>query len=126
MMAAFRVQAICAMVPAADMKRSMDFYARMGFETHPWQEGADYAFIQRDGNEFHLRHEDPERMPANPGGIYIYVDDADAWYEQLIAAGIETLEKPADRAWGMRDFTLRDPDGLLIGIGNKLKRSQSS
>jgi catechol 2,3-dioxygenase-like lactoylglutathione lyase family enzyme len=42
--------------------------------------------------------------------IYISVDDADAFYEDLLAKGLKPSTKPQDFPRGNREFLLRDPD----------------
>jgi len=53
----------------------------------------------------------------------LLVEDVDAWWEHVSAAtkafGL-TVEKPADRPWGLRDFPLIDPSGVLWRIGQRL------
>lgn len=43
-------------------------------------------------------------------------DDLDAAFEQVRASGVEILEEPADRPWGVRDCAVRDPSGNLVRI----------
>ena len=44
-------------------------------------------------------------------------DDADAYYAELLAKGIETLSVPTDEPWGMREFAIRTSDGHRIKCG---------
>lgn len=43
--------------------------------------------------------------------LTIWVDDTDAACELLAARGVELLNGPIDRAWGMRTAAFADPDG---------------
>ena len=43
-------------------------------------------------------------------------DDLDATFEKVRASGVEILEEPADRPWGVRDCAVRDPSGNLVRI----------
>jgi len=49
-------------------------------------------------------------------GIYINikVDDADAFYEGVVAKGLKPSSQPRDWPWGNREFVLRDPDGYKL------------
>ncbi len=42
--------------------------------------------------------------------IYISVDDADAFYEDLLSKGLKPSTQPQDSPGGNREFLLRDPD----------------
>jgi uncharacterized glyoxalase superfamily protein PhnB len=47
---------------------------------------------------------------------YLYVDDVDATYEELRGRGIETVDAPEDKFYGLREFVLCDPDGYYYAI----------
>ena len=112
--------AITAIVPARDMKRSFQFYEALGFSVEPYGDGADYAFLHMDGVYIHLRRASEKEFTYNPGGLYLYVEDVDGFYERVVANGIKTLGAPGDQAWKMREFALSDPDELLIRVGQRL------
>jgi len=44
------------------------------------------------------------------------VDDCDAAYAELVAAGVEPAAAPTDRPWGQRTSYVRDPDGNLVEL----------
>ena len=48
--------------------------------------------------------------------ISIEVDDLDAAYKAMIAAGFRIEYGPADEPWGVRRFYVRDPFGKLVNI----------
>jgi uncharacterized glyoxalase superfamily protein PhnB len=50
----------------------------------------------------------------------VYTDDVDAAAAALRAAGADEIEPPADREWGERMATFRDPEGYLLQIFAKL------
>jgi predicted lactoylglutathione lyase len=43
--------------------------------------------------------------------LYLSVEDVDAFYQSVVAAGLKPLDEPADTEAGRREFTLTDPDG---------------
>jgi len=47
----------------------------------------------------------------------IFVDDVDAVYERCSRAGLDVLQPPEDKPWGVREFGLRHPDGHVLRIG---------
>src|SRR5689334_18445947 len=48
---------------------------------------------------------DSDLMPAM---LYLYVEDADAWYRKAMAAGAESIREPADQFYGDRVGAVRD------------------
>jgi len=44
------------------------------------------------------------------------VDDVDAIYERLMAAGLPDVKSLRDEPFGQRHFITRDPNGLLIDV----------
>ncbi len=55
---------------------------------------------------------------------YIYVEDPDALHAEYAEAGATIVEPVATRDYGMRDFTISDPDGhrFTLGRGNDALR----
>jgi PhnB protein len=45
---------------------------------------------------------------AMPAFIYVYVENADETYQRAIAAGAQSIERPADMPYGDRRATVRD------------------
>jgi catechol 2,3-dioxygenase-like lactoylglutathione lyase family enzyme len=60
-------------------------------------------------------HEDPQ-----PGEAYLYVKGAEALLARCEAAGFEIVRPLTTQPWGLVDFVVRDPDGHLIGIGERV------
>jgi lactoylglutathione lyase len=52
--------------------------------------------------------------------LTIWVDDADAICEQLATAGVELLNGPMNREWGMRTASFSDPDGHIWEVAQQL------
>jgi uncharacterized glyoxalase superfamily protein PhnB len=46
----------------------------------------------------------------------LQVRDVDGVGHQLEEAGVDIIELPADKPWGLREMQIRDPDGLRIMI----------
>jgi len=49
-----------------------------------------------------------------PISVYIGVKDVDVYHNKIAAAGAEFLEPIWDAPWGLRQFSLADPDGNLM------------
>ncbi len=54
-----------------------------------------------------------------PVWIGIWVDDVDAMYQQVKAAGVEA-EPPVDRDFGVRMLTVEDPEGYQWGFMRRI------
>ncbi|WP_375483479.1 VOC family protein [uncultured Jatrophihabitans sp.] len=50
-------------------------------------------------------------------GAYVVVDDPDARYERIAAAGAEVTTGLHDTDYGSRDFAIRDPEGNRWSFG---------
>jgi catechol 2,3-dioxygenase-like lactoylglutathione lyase family enzyme len=102
------------------MQRSLAFYKALGFTVQLYADGSQYAFLHMDGRYLHLRKAGENELSANPGGVYMYVDDVDSFHARLISGGITPLGPPQDQPWKCREFAISDPDGLLIRIGSDI------
>jgi lactoylglutathione lyase len=58
--------------------------------------------------------------------LTIWVDDADAVSADLQSRGVELLNGPLDRDWGMRTAAFADPDGHIWEIAQELADSDAS
>jgi uncharacterized glyoxalase superfamily protein PhnB len=63
--------------------------------------------------------EDGDQWPLAPGagGAYVVVADPDAHHERARAAGAEILMALTDQPYGSREYTARDPEGVLWSFG---------
>jgi catechol 2,3-dioxygenase-like lactoylglutathione lyase family enzyme len=52
--------------------------------------------------------------------LTIWVDDADAIAAELRSRGVELLNGPMDREWGMRTASFADPDGHIWEVAAEL------
>jgi len=49
--------------------------------------------------------------------VYVFCDEVDAYYQKLVASGVEVTCALATYPYGMRDFQIQDPDGNLVNFG---------
>src|SRR5215212_3570757 len=109
-----------AFVPARDFELSKRFYQSIGF-TLAWST-PDLTYFRHDNSCFLLQNFYVKEHADN-FKMHLWVEDVDEWWRHISAAaapfGIE-VEPPADRPWGMRDFPLIDPSGVLCRIGQPL------
>ncbi len=62
-----------------------------------------------------LAAESPNASP--PCHIYFVLQGLNALYEYQRNAGVTITEEPADKPWGLREYTVEDPWGNTIGFG---------
>jgi catechol 2,3-dioxygenase-like lactoylglutathione lyase family enzyme len=109
-----------AFVPARDFELAKRFYQAIGFEL-VWltpqlayfRHGQSCFLLQ---NFYVKEHSDNFKM-------HLWVENVDDWWTHVSAVAGQfgiTVEEPADRPWGMRDFPLIDPSGVLWRIGEPL------
>jgi PhnB protein len=56
----------------------------------------------------------------SPVGIYVYVDDVDAFFKRAKAAGAKVESEPKDQFYGDRNCALLDPDGYRWSFGTNV------
>ena len=106
------------LLASADLDETAAFYRRLGFTNKgaPHEEW-DYLIIEYDGGELHFTG--PQLGERQPGSCFIYAEDIDGVYEQWTAraAGEARFTPLAHTNYGMRAFTMFDPDGNEIRVG---------
>ena len=55
--------------------------------------------------------------------LTIWVDDVDAACTELVTRGVQLLNGPQDRAWGVRTAAFGDPDGHVWELAQELPRA---
>ena len=114
---------IKAFVPARDFALSKHFYEDLGF-TVEWSD-ADLAYLCCGDCSFLLQN---FYHPEHAGNfmMHLLVADVEAWWGQvekvqLVSKYGVLTEPPGDRPWGMRDFTIADPSGVLWRIAQNTR-----
>ena len=51
---------------------------------------------------------------------YVYVEDVDAAYEEFKGRGLEPVDAPEDKFYGVREFLVKDPDGYYYAFAQRL------
>ena len=113
----------CAILPCNDIDSTQAFYERLGFRLAAGDEG---FRILCDGRGWRIA-----LRPAEPGwvipgrnsnGLYLYCDDVDSVAERVPDLIIEK-GAPHRKPWGMYEFAVGDPDGVLVRIGRPVRES---
>lgn len=93
----------------ADLTASIDFYSRAGFVLERRAPG--FAALQIDGRYLLLSETPDAAAGPTPPNLRIAVDDVDAAWARAHALGWTVRHTLADHGYGLRDFTVADPDG---------------
>lgn len=110
---------IKAFVPAKDFELSKRFYTDLGF-TVAWSSD-DLAYLHAGETSF-LLQKFYEQQHAENFMMHMLVVDVEAWWHHVtsqslaVRYGVRTMP-PGDRPWGIRDFVIIDPSGVLWRIG---------
>lgn len=106
-----------AIIPTGDIEASEAFYRKLGLEVV-----SDYGHYRiladSHGWHLHLRRIDgwPQKIEDNPLGIYLYVEDVDAVADRIRELIIE-VDAPHRKPWGTYEFSVSDPSGTLVRVG---------
>lgn len=99
-------------------QHTRDFYTRLGFECSA-NDFPGYLMLNKDGLEIHF-FEFTDPLPAeNYGQIYIRCSDIDDTYQTYQNKNIEIHPEGdlTEKPWGVKEFSLLDPDSNLITFG---------
>ncbi|SEP60485.1 Uncharacterized conserved protein PhnB, glyoxalase superfamily [Devosia sp. YR412] len=119
-----RITSLYPLFQVKDVEASARFYeTHFGFTrifSSDWyvqlRATADHPF------EIALIGQDHDSIPVSAQGasksviLSLYVEDAAAELERLIAAGLTITQPLRDEVFGQRHFILADPDGILIDV----------
>jgi catechol 2,3-dioxygenase-like lactoylglutathione lyase family enzyme len=103
----------------ADVRAAVDFYTtKLGFSLgFTWGEPPTIAGVNLGKVQVFL-----EQGTPSPKGcaVYFVVGDADELHEFHRANGVEVLDPPADREYGLRDYAVRDLHGYRLAFGHPI------
>ena len=113
-----------------DPKRSKEFYERVFGASTIFEDDHSAAFefenlivnllVERAAPELIEPAPVATREAGSRFQLTIWVEDADAVVEQLRSAGVELLNGPIDRPWGMRTAAFADPDGHVWEVAARI------
>jgi catechol 2,3-dioxygenase-like lactoylglutathione lyase family enzyme len=101
-----------------DFERSLRFYAEsLGLHVYrEWGSGSTKGVVFFLGGGFLELSGSSHTGTSESVGLWLQVRDVDAVGQELQEAGVDIMELPTDKAWGLREMHIRDPDGLRIVI----------
>jgi predicted enzyme related to lactoylglutathione lyase len=106
------------LVHPTDFERSFRFYAtNLGLHVYrEWGRGSTRGVVFFLGGGFLELSGSSHTGASESVGLWLQVRDVDAVGDKLEEAGVDIIELPTDKPWGLREMQVRDPDGLSIVI----------
>ena len=106
-----------------DNRKMSNFFSDLGFTVVSEPPG--WVFLKKDNCTVMLG-ECRDAIPVSELGdhsyfAYLRVDDADRYHTELVGKGIRILSPLENMPWGMREFSLKSPEGHRIRIGQWLE-----
>ena len=119
-----------------DPRRSQSFYQEV-FDLPLIWEDEDSAVFRFENTIVNLLKMSAAHDLIEPGSVgsreagsrfqlTIWVDDADGVSAELAKHGVELLNGPMNREWGVRTASFTDPDGHIWEIAQKLPEADGS
>ena len=119
-----------------DPRRSQSFYEEVFDLPVIWQD-EDSAVFKFENTIVNLLKISAARDLIEPGAVAdretgsrfqltIWVEDADAVSAELATRGVELLNGPLNREWGVRTASFTDPDGHIWEIAQKLPETDGA
>ena len=104
-----------------DAACSKAFYQQLGFEMS--EDRGTFIVLTWEGHELFLdERSDLATPPSVPqANVRVMVADVDGYWARAQAMGAPVLVPIADRDYGLRDFTILDPDGFGLRFGSRLQ-----
>jgi predicted enzyme related to lactoylglutathione lyase len=101
-----------------DFERSLQFYAEsLGLHVYrEWGRGSTRGVVFFLGGGFLELAGSSPTGASESVGVWLQVRDVDAVGHELEEAGVDIIEVPTDKPWGLRELQIRDPDGISIVI----------
>ncbi|HET9227196.1 MAG TPA: VOC family protein [Thermoanaerobaculia bacterium] len=100
-----------------DILTAVDFYTKkLGFTLgFTWEDPPTFAGVNLGEVQIFLGQGTPNLKGCM---VNFVVGDADELFEFQRANGVEVVEEPADRPYGLRDYAVRDLHGYVLSFGH--------
>ncbi len=103
-----------------EINKSKDFYLQLGFKLR--EDRGSFVSLTWEGSRLLL--DERTDMPTHPdfpqANMRIMVPNVDDYWQLVTEMGAKVLSPIEDRGYGLRDFTILDPDGFGVRIGTRL------
>ena len=108
-----------------DIRVSKAFYLALGFELI--EDRGSFVVLGWEGHQLFLDERPEMSPPLGPppavarANVRVMVPDVDQYFARAQQLGAPVAAPIADRDYGLRDFTLLDPDGFGVRFGTRLQ-----
>jgi catechol 2,3-dioxygenase-like lactoylglutathione lyase family enzyme len=122
------IEQLVTEIVVRDIQRSTQFYCRLGFALLrdagefvelTWE---DHRLFLVELSAFH--HVTPSELPAQAqtplANVRIMVPNVDDYWQLSTDLGLRVIVPIADRPYGLRDFTIADPDGFGLRFASRM------
>lgn len=112
-------RAVIPQLPVADVAATQAWYRdTLGLEI-AWIRGDGFGAVRAGGAELFFAKSPEPRAPVT---CCVLVDDADFVYAVCRERDTPIEEPISTKPWGVREFSVRDPNGHLLRIGHSTRR----
>jgi catechol 2,3-dioxygenase-like lactoylglutathione lyase family enzyme len=105
-------------LPVRSLAESLAFYRQAGFQLV--RATATFGVLAWGGRHLFLAEQAGVDVGPNPANLRVIVPDVDRVFAQAEARGWRVRHPLADRPYGLRDFTVLDPDGYELRFATPL------
>jgi catechol 2,3-dioxygenase-like lactoylglutathione lyase family enzyme len=115
--------AIHPKLPMRNKPKTIAYYTEvLDFEIFGVQDFGNYLMVEKDGLQLHFFLFPDLAIYQNDGQVYIRVKNIDAYYQTLLdrKVWVQPEGRLTNKPWGMREFSLLDPDHNLLTFGEDL------
>jgi catechol 2,3-dioxygenase-like lactoylglutathione lyase family enzyme len=123
-----RLLSFSSVLAVSNVGRSLAFFMdKLGFRVEfRMGDPVEYAIIERDMVSLHLMPASRDPAALGQARIYVFAAGVDALHEELRALGFPIEVAPKDLSYGMREMSLRDPDGNRLTFGEEVKTPKAT
>ena len=105
-----------------DIRKSVEFYRRLGFDLV--RDDGGFVELGWEGHLLFLSDHIKDELPDSPGlpqgNARVMVPNVDDYWALAQEMGARILWPLTDKPYGLRDFTIADPDGFGVRFGTYL------
>ena len=108
-----------------ELTRSLAFYRAIGFELLRAEQR--FAVLAWEERQVFLQQIDnlPEYTGPALINMRVMVEDVDRFWQRATELGLQVVVPIGDRRYGLRDFTVVDPDGYELRFATRLPTEAS-
>ena len=109
----------------SDLGASFAWFAKLGWEKGwdwcpPGSDAATFGAVTSGGREIFLCLDGQGGRDEHGAWLSLWVDDVDPIHAVCERAGLEVLEPPEDKPWGVREMHVRHPDGHVFRVSSEV------